>query len=102
MNLVAGGLPAAAASVAAGDGKSGNGGWGLLVVALLAVAIYFLFRSMTRHLRKAQQMDADKPAPGRPAGRGAAARRPPSAAATAKEQPPTDTSGVPRPRKSRR
>ena len=102
MNLAVVGVPVAATSVAAGGAKSGNGGWGLLVVALLGVAVYFLFRSMTRHLRKAQQMDADQPASGRPAGHDAAAGRTPPGAATPKERPPADTSGVPRPRKSRR
>jgi hypothetical protein len=42
------------------SGKSANGGLGLLVVLFLAVALVFLLRSMTKHLRKAQSMKAEE------------------------------------------
>ena len=40
--------------------KNMNGAWGLLVFVLLAVVVYFLFRSMNKHLRKAQRMKDDE------------------------------------------
>jgi hypothetical protein len=42
------------------SGKSANGAQGLLVVLFLAVALVFLLRSMTKHLRKAQSMKAEE------------------------------------------
>jgi hypothetical protein len=42
------------------SGKSANGALGLLVVLFLAVALVFLLRSMTKHLRKAQSMKAEE------------------------------------------
>ena len=42
--------------VADAQTKSANGAEGLLVFLFLAVAVYFLLRSMTKHLRKAQLM----------------------------------------------
>jgi hypothetical protein len=38
--------------LASGDGALGAGFIAFLVVVALSVACYFLFRSMTRHLRK--------------------------------------------------
>lgn len=52
--------------VADAQTKSANGAEGLLVFLFLAVALFFLLRSMTKHLRKAQLMkldEADDPAP---------------------------------------
>jgi len=55
--------------------KNMNGAWGLLVFLLLAIVVFFLFRSMNKHLRKAQRMKDDEneddarrrdPAPPRP------------------------------------
>ena len=40
--------------------KNMNGSWGLLVFVLLALALFFLFRSMNKHLRKAQRMKDDE------------------------------------------
>lgn len=37
--------------------KNMNGAWGLLVFLLLAIVVVFLFRSMNKHLRKAQRMN---------------------------------------------
>jgi hypothetical protein len=65
---------AAAVAVLADDtgGESKKAGpIALLVILLLAVACYFLFRSMTRHLRRVREnfpddvppADADAPAP---------------------------------------
>jgi len=42
------------------SGKSANGVLGLVVVLFLAVALVVLLRSMTKHLRKAQQMKAEE------------------------------------------
>ena len=53
--------------VADAQTKSANGAEGLLVFLVLAVALFFLLRSMTKHLRKAQLMKMDEaadPAPG--------------------------------------
>ena len=36
--------------------KNMNGAWGLLVFLILAIVVFFLFRSMNKHLRKAQRM----------------------------------------------
>ncbi|HET9186857.1 MAG TPA: hypothetical protein VFN80_02815 [Acidothermaceae bacterium] len=36
--------------------KNMNGAWGLLVFLVLAVVVYLLFRSMNKHLRKAQRL----------------------------------------------
>ncbi|HEY8728593.1 MAG TPA: hypothetical protein VIL94_03350 [Acidothermaceae bacterium] len=50
--------------VADAQTKSANGAEGLLVFLFLAVALFFLLRSMTKHLRKAQLMkvnEADEP-----------------------------------------
>jgi hypothetical protein len=50
--------------------KNMNGGWGLLVFVLLAIVVFFLFRSMNKHLRKAQRMNDDEKAPDDARGRG--------------------------------
>lgn len=42
--------------VADAQTKSANGAEGLVVFLFLAVAVFFLLRSMTKHLRKAQLM----------------------------------------------
>lgn len=42
----------AAGLLASGDGDLGAGFIAFVVVVALSVACYFLFRSMTRHLRK--------------------------------------------------
>jgi hypothetical protein len=44
---------------AAGPTKSANGGLGLVVVFAIAVVVFFLLRSMTRHLRKVDRMKAE-------------------------------------------
>lgn len=36
--------------------KNMNGAWGLVVFIVLAIVVFFLFRSMNKHLRKAQRM----------------------------------------------
>ena len=36
--------------------KNMNGAWGLVVFLILAAVVFFLFRSMNKHLRKAQRM----------------------------------------------
>jgi hypothetical protein len=48
--------------VADAQTKSGNGAEGLLVFLFLAVAVFFLLRSMTKHLRKAQLMKMNEAA----------------------------------------
>lgn len=40
--------------------KNMNGAWGLVVFLILAVVVFFLFRSMNKHLRKAQRMKDDE------------------------------------------
>ena len=55
-------LAASAMLVADAQTKSANGAEGLLVFLFLAVAVYFLLRSMTKHLRKAQLMKMNEPA----------------------------------------
>ena len=64
---VAAGFAASARLVAAQDtGKAGP--LGLLVVIMLVVVCYFLFKSMSRHLRKVRdEFPADHPAPDAPA-----------------------------------
>ena len=42
--------------VADAQTKSANGAEGLLVFLFLAIAVFFLMRSMTKHLRKAHLM----------------------------------------------
>jgi hypothetical protein len=49
-------LTAAAADTAA---KNANGSLGLLVFLVLAVAVFFLLRSMTKHLRKVDKINFD-------------------------------------------
>jgi len=39
--------------------KNANGSLGLLVFLVLAVAVVFLLRSMTKHLRKVQKINFD-------------------------------------------
>ena len=41
--------------------KSPNGALGLLVFLILVVAVVFLLRSMTKHLRKVQRINFDEP-----------------------------------------
>jgi hypothetical protein len=41
--------------------KSPNGALGLLVFLILAVAVVFLLRSMTKHLHKVERMNFDEP-----------------------------------------
>jgi len=48
--------------VADAQTKSANGAEGLLVFLFLAVALFFLLRSMTKHLRKAQLMKMNEAA----------------------------------------
>jgi hypothetical protein len=43
--------------------KNMNGAWGLLVFVLLAIVVFFLFRSMNKHLRKAQRMNDEEAEP---------------------------------------
>jgi hypothetical protein len=51
-----------AATVSAdAQAKNPNGALGLLVFLLLAVAVFFLLRSMTKHLRKVQKIDFNEP-----------------------------------------
>ncbi len=49
-------VTAAAADTTA---KNANGSLGLLVFLVLAVAVVFLLRSMTKHLRKVQKINFD-------------------------------------------
>ncbi|MCL6551053.1 MAG: hypothetical protein K6T37_08595 [Acidothermus cellulolyticus] len=44
------------AFAAANPTKNPNGGLGFLVVLALGVAVYFLFRSMNKHLRRAASL----------------------------------------------
>jgi hypothetical protein len=44
---------------AAAPTKSANGGLGLVVVFAIGVVVFFLLRSMTRHLRKVDRMKAE-------------------------------------------
>jgi ABC-type nickel/cobalt efflux system permease component RcnA len=44
-----------------------SGPWGLAIILLLCVAVYFLWRSMNKHLRRAQQHFAADPQPASPA-----------------------------------
>jgi hypothetical protein len=55
------GLPLHSASrvVADAAAKNANGSLGLLVFLVLAVAVYFLLRSMTKHLRKVDKINFD-------------------------------------------
>jgi hypothetical protein len=43
------------------QGKSPNGALGLLVFLVLAVGVFFLLRSMTKHLRKVERINFDDP-----------------------------------------
>ena len=52
--------PAGAIMAAEDSGKAGP--LGLLVLILLGVAAYFLFRSMSRHLRRVRENFPDPPA----------------------------------------
>ncbi|HWF40509.1 MAG TPA: hypothetical protein VN683_00370 [Acidothermaceae bacterium] len=47
--------------IAAGDttAKNANGSFGLLVFLVLAVAVVFLLRSMTKHLKKVDKINFD-------------------------------------------
>jgi hypothetical protein len=58
--IVAAGLPA---DLAAGDDQQKAAPLGLFVLVLLGVACYFLFKSMSRHLKRVRD---DFPAPGAP------------------------------------
>ena len=51
------------AAVIAADpqAKSANGSLGLLVFLVLAVAVFFLLRSMIRHLHKVERINFDEP-----------------------------------------
>jgi uncharacterized protein HemX len=62
---------------AAENTKHLNGGYGLLVVLALAVVVYFLFRSMNKHLRKAARMREDEDAAQTAATRSRSATRKP-------------------------
>jgi hypothetical protein len=57
------------------DSDTGKGSpIGLLVMLVLVVAVYFLYRSMNRHLRNVNRDDAALPGPSRRAGEGARPR----------------------------
>ena len=49
----------AAAVTADAQAKNPNGALGLLVFLVLAVAVVFLLRSMTKHLRKVKKINFD-------------------------------------------
>jgi hypothetical protein len=75
-------LLAAGQSVAS---SAAPGVYGFLVVAGMGLAVFFLFRSMTKHLRKvnlAAQNEAAPPAEAGPGGPGAPGRASTGAAAT--------------------
>ena len=52
-------LQSVTATAADTTAKNANGSLGLLVFLVLAVAVVFLLRSMTRHLRKVQKINFD-------------------------------------------
>jgi Tfp pilus assembly protein PilX len=54
-------IPVVSVLADAADTKM-SGGFGLIVVLVLAIVVYFLFLSMTRHLRKVARMKADEEA----------------------------------------
>jgi hypothetical protein len=63
--------------VAAGNPtKSPDGALGLLVFLGLAVLVIFLFRSMTKHLRKASRINYDEDVTTPPSGKADQPRRP--------------------------
>jgi hypothetical protein len=53
------GLALATAVAADAQAKNANGAEGLLVFLVLAVAVVFLLRSMTKHLRKVDKINFD-------------------------------------------
>jgi hypothetical protein len=55
-----GGLVSAAADA---QTKSANGAEGLVVFLFLALAVFFLLRSMLKHLRKVKRIDFDESEP---------------------------------------
>jgi hypothetical protein len=50
-----------AAVTADAQAKNPNGALGLLVFLVLAVAVVFLLRSMTKHLKKVDKINFDEP-----------------------------------------
>jgi hypothetical protein len=53
-------LPAAGAVLAKSGEAAKSGPWGLAIILVLAVACYFLFKSMSKHLRRVrEQFPAD-------------------------------------------
>ena len=63
-------------SAAAEPNKNPNGAWGLLVFLILAIVVVFLFRSMNKHLRKAQRMNDEDTKPDEAGRRDATPPRP--------------------------
>jgi hypothetical protein len=53
-------MTASAVILAVHSPSSPNGAWGLLVLLGLIVAVVLLFRSMNKHLRKAQRMKLEE------------------------------------------
>jgi hypothetical protein len=73
------------ADVAAKSGEAVKSGpWGLAIILLLCVACYFLFKSMSKHLRRVREQFPTRQVPG-PDGRPAP---PPSQQTPRPEQPP--------------
>jgi hypothetical protein len=61
---------------AADPTKSPDGALGLLVFLVLAVVVYFLFRSMNKHLRKVQRIKFDEQDPNASGSSAAKPRKP--------------------------
>lgn len=70
------GLAVLAAKEPAGE-ASKSGPWGLAIILLLCLACYFLFKSMSRHMRKVREQFPTR-GPGVRPGSRAAAPRPPA------------------------
>jgi hypothetical protein len=73
-----------ASAVMAATGEAAKAGpFAVLVIALLCLACYFLFRSMSRHLRKVrEEFPSEERAHGEPGGDGGTGEAPPPSSAT--------------------
>jgi hypothetical protein len=83
-------VPAAVSSTLLADTDQGKGSpIGLFVVLVLVIAVYFLYRSMAKHIRRVPQSFDPPPTPDAPAPSSSELAVPPEPAPTA-DEPNTD------------
>lgn len=90
-------IAAGALWLAAPSGEAAKSGpWGFAIILLLAIAFYFLFKSMSRHLRRVrEQYPDDVPAQGGEAAPSGLVKHPPAGTEDGRDNPSPGGSPAP-------